>query len=113
MGVDVRLHAARKAPDFRLEICFENALNGLGVFFRNAGKARFNPSNAELRQLACDFKLVIRGKADAGRLLAIAKRRVVKANGLAAVEAPLNDIQLVEWGGPNLICLDVGHAHFS
>src|SRR5260370_17718415 len=111
MSVDVGPNAARKAPDFRVQICREDALDGLRVFFRNTGKARFNSSKPEFGELGRDFELVLGGKADAGRLLAVAKRRVVKTNGLAAVESLLNDINLVEWGSPNLICLDVVHAH--
>src|SRR5262249_10397519 len=110
MRVDIGLQCARKAPDFRAQICREDAPDGLRVFFRNTGKARFNSSNSEFVELARDFELVLGGKADAGRLLAVAKRRVVKTNGLAAVESLLNDIHIVERGGPNLICLDVVHA---
>src|SRR5262249_32749256 len=105
-------HAARKAPDFRVQmIGREDALDGLRVFFGNPGKARLNSSNPELGELARDFELIVGGKADASRLLAVAQRRVVEPNRLAAVESLLNAIHLVEWGSPNLIRLDVVHAH--
>src|SRR5262245_25066049 len=112
MRVDIGLQRARKAPDFRgVQICREDAPDSLRVFFGNTGKARFNSSNSQFGELARDFELVLGGKADAGRLLAVAERRVVETNGLTAVESLLNGIHVVKWGGPNLICLDVVHGH--
>src|SRR5260221_7996942 len=109
MRIDIGLQATRETPDFGAQICGEDALHRLGVFVRNARKAGFDAADAELRQLACDFELVVRGKTDAGRLFAVAQRGVVEANFSAAVKPLLNGIPLVERTGPNLVCPDV-HA---
>ena len=93
-----------------LKFGFEDALDGLRVFIRNAGETRLDASDAELGELAGDLELVVGREADAGRLLAVAQRRVVEADGLGAVEPLLNGIQFVERAGPNLVGPDVHGA---
>ena len=59
---------------------------GNGIFGRNLREARFDTTDAELVELLCDLQLLLRTEDDSDRLLAVAKCRVVEANGSRAIE---------------------------
>ncbi len=79
-------HAAGEGEDLRSEIALYDFFDGSGVARRNHGHAGFDAVHARFGQPFGDADLVVFGEDDAGLLLAVAQRNVVKLDLLGEME---------------------------
>ena len=77
-ALDVVHHAARERENLRAEVALHDFLDGGGVARRHDGHARFDAVHAGFGEPLGDADFVVFREDDAGLLLAVAQRDVVK-----------------------------------
>ena len=80
-GLEIRPNRAREAPDLCAQPRVGDELHRVPVVLGHAREARLDAVDAELVEQPRDLELLLRIQHDSDRLLAVAQRRVVQADG--------------------------------
>src|SRR6185312_10894681 len=81
--LDVRPDSARESPHLGLEAGVEDERDRPRIFLGDTREARLDAIDPRRRESLCNLKFLLWREDDSHRLLAIAERRVVEADGRA------------------------------